>query len=270
MIDIHLQVLISSGQAQRRSSLKTKYSALTVVLAAVALSTTGRTQAPHSIEPAAKPVVPRTWDDSIMPTLEVPLSHPVGSPKPVSADYYYKIPVRPIYKQYPVYAPGREPVGYMEWLKKQDPVILWDDAKSQAETRDRSRLDQGWRGRLHRASLPSEAGDQGIIAIADIKSTAWYEKEQYPRLQRRRPSIRALRHPGKRKDRAGQLLLRHVPHTRNAQWEMPSRDAQGNFPFERIDRIFPPPSASDAPLTRVHPGPLRRTLAASRSAWNAR
>ena len=108
--------------------MKTKYSALTVVLAAVALATTAPTQVPRPTEPAAKPVIPRTWDDAVLPTLEVPLSHPVGSPKPVSADYYYRIPVRPIYKQYPVYAPGREPVGYMEWLKKQIPVILWDDA----------------------------------------------------------------------------------------------------------------------------------------------
>jgi hypothetical protein len=50
-----------------------------------------------------------------------------GSPKHVSADYYYRIPVRPIYKQYPIYAPGHEPPGYFEWLKKQKPVIVWDD-----------------------------------------------------------------------------------------------------------------------------------------------
>jgi hypothetical protein len=60
--------------------------------------------------------VPRIWDDDAMKTLEVPLANPAGSPKHVPASYYYKIPVRPIYKQYPVYAPGREPVGYMNWL----------------------------------------------------------------------------------------------------------------------------------------------------------
>jgi hypothetical protein len=30
--------------------------------------------------------------------LEIPLADPVGSPKHVSADYYYRIPVAPIYK----------------------------------------------------------------------------------------------------------------------------------------------------------------------------
>ncbi len=41
------------------------------------------------------PVIPRIWDETAMATLEVPLSHPVGSPKYVWSDYYYKIPVRP-------------------------------------------------------------------------------------------------------------------------------------------------------------------------------
>src|SRR5262252_8655228 len=74
-----------------------------------------------------RPAIPKTWDDQAMATLEVPLANPIGSPKHVSADYYYKIPVRPTYKQYPVYAPGHEPPGYMEWLKRQEPVIVWDD-----------------------------------------------------------------------------------------------------------------------------------------------
>lgn len=74
-----------------------------------------------------RPVIPRTWDDAAIATLEVPLANPVGSPKHVPATYYYRIPVRPIYKQYPVYAPGHEPPGYMDWLKRQEPVIVWDD-----------------------------------------------------------------------------------------------------------------------------------------------
>ncbi len=74
------------------------------------------------------PAIPKTWDDAAMATLEVPLADPVGSPKHVSADYYYRIPVRPIYKSYPVYAPGHEPPGYMGWLKQQEPAVIWDDA----------------------------------------------------------------------------------------------------------------------------------------------
>src|SRR6516162_5668237 len=60
------------------------------------------------------PAIPRTWDDDAMAELEIPLTNPSGSPKYVSADYYYRIPVRPIYKSYPVYAPGHEPPNYIE------------------------------------------------------------------------------------------------------------------------------------------------------------
>ena len=42
--------------------------------------------------------IPRTWDDAEMAKHEIPRADPAGSPKYVSSDYYYKIPVRPIYK----------------------------------------------------------------------------------------------------------------------------------------------------------------------------
>jgi hypothetical protein len=80
-------------------------------------------------EPSAfQPQIPKMWDDKEMARVEVPLAYPIGSPKHVSSQYYYKIPVRPIYKSYPLYAPGREPVGYRDWLKRQEPQIVWDDA----------------------------------------------------------------------------------------------------------------------------------------------
>jgi len=85
----------------------------------------GQSQKPSA--PSFSPAIPKTWDDAAMATLEVPLADPVGSPKHVSSDYYYKIPVRPIYKSYPIYAPGHEPPGYMDWLKQQEPVVVWDD-----------------------------------------------------------------------------------------------------------------------------------------------
>jgi hypothetical protein len=79
-------------------------------------------------QPAVQSSVPRVWDDQAIATLEVPLANPVGSPKHISSDFYYRIPVRPIYQTYPVYLPGREPAGYMEWLEQQEPEIVWDDA----------------------------------------------------------------------------------------------------------------------------------------------
>jgi len=68
-------------------------------------------------------VVPRAWDDDAMASLQVPLAEAAFSPVHVSSGYYYAIPVRPIYKSFPIYAPHREPVGYMQWLKEQEPEV---------------------------------------------------------------------------------------------------------------------------------------------------
>ena len=45
-------------------------------------------------------------------------------PKTMDDPAYNQLPERVIYKSYAVYHPGREPKGYMEWLKKQEPEIL--------------------------------------------------------------------------------------------------------------------------------------------------
>jgi hypothetical protein len=60
------------------------------------------------------PTIPRVWDDAEMEKLQLPLIDATASPKQVSSDYYYQIPVRTIYKNYPVYAPGKEPPGYLD------------------------------------------------------------------------------------------------------------------------------------------------------------
>jgi hypothetical protein len=68
--------------------------------------------------------IPKTWDDQAMSTLELPLAAASASPVPVSADYYYRIPVRPIHRTYPVYHPGKEPAGYFERLKGLEPEVI--------------------------------------------------------------------------------------------------------------------------------------------------
>jgi hypothetical protein len=94
-----------------------------VLFILITLVKSGQAQKSSGIAPTA---IPKTWDDEAMASLEVPLADPIGSPKHVSAGYYYRIPVRPIYKSYSMYAPGREPSGYMDWLRQQDPEIIWD------------------------------------------------------------------------------------------------------------------------------------------------
>src|SRR5262249_31315695 len=80
-----------------------------------------------------RPTIPKTWVDAEIGELEVPLADPVGSPKHVSAEYYYRIPERKIYKSYPVYAPGKEPPDYLDWLKQQEPEIVFDATKLKTE-----------------------------------------------------------------------------------------------------------------------------------------
>src|SRR6185503_1437275 len=67
--------------------------------------------------------IPRVWDDEAASGFQVPLADGSVSRELVGSDYYYRIPVRTIYKSYAVYAPGREPAGYMEWLKQQEPEV---------------------------------------------------------------------------------------------------------------------------------------------------
>ena len=76
---------------------------------------------------AFTPAIPKTWDEEALATLEVPLADPNFSARHVSTDYYYRIPVRPIYKSYPVYHPDREPAVYLEELRRKEPEIIWDD-----------------------------------------------------------------------------------------------------------------------------------------------
>src|SRR5262245_7868026 len=88
------------------------------VLTAAAMLTRAFAQSTGSVHSGP---VPRTWEDQAMATVQLPLAHRSASPVPVSAEYYYRIPVRPIYKTYPVYHPSKEPAGYFERLARLEP-----------------------------------------------------------------------------------------------------------------------------------------------------
>ncbi len=75
---------------------------------------------------ATPPKIPRTWRQSDVDRLEVPLANAKYSAVHISEEEYYRIPVRVIYRSYPVYRPGREPAGYLEWLRRQDPLVSFD------------------------------------------------------------------------------------------------------------------------------------------------
>jgi Di-haem oxidoreductase, putative peroxidase len=120
-------------------------------------------------------VIPKTWDDAEIGRHEVPLASPIASPKHVSSDYYYRIPVRPIYKSYPVYAPGREPQGYMDWLKQQEPVVVWDDAGHAPPLQ----TEADW-VRAGEIVFDSPTGGDANITAADVRSADWLAKVNPP------------------------------------------------------------------------------------------
>jgi hypothetical protein len=174
--------------------------------------------------------VPKMWDDAAMSTLEVPLANPISSPRQAPADYYYRIPVRPIYKQYPVYAPVREPAGYMEWLKKQNPLIVWDDAshKPKLET------EADWikAGEIVFIAGGTAIDDKGFITMADVQSAAWYEHGAIPVTKDGvLPFVHyVIREKGKVELASFACAM---CHTRVMPDGATLKGAQGNFPFER-------------------------------------
>src|SRR2546425_5198273 len=74
---------------------------------------------------SAQPI-PRTWNAASVSSFELPLARPAFSPIQISEEAYYRIPERVLYKTYPVYHPSREPVGYLDWLKQQEPEIAFN------------------------------------------------------------------------------------------------------------------------------------------------
>lgn len=73
-----------------------------------------------------QPEIPKTWTDAAVAALEVPLANPQYSSVHVSEKFYYQLPTRVIYRSYPVYHPDREPAGYQDWLKQQEPAVAFD------------------------------------------------------------------------------------------------------------------------------------------------
>jgi hypothetical protein len=120
---------------------------------------------------AFTPDIPKTWDEQALAALEVPLPDPKFSPVAVPSEYYHRIPVRPIYKSYPVYAPGKEPAGYLDRLKQEKPVILWDDKG----TRPPLRSEADW---IAAGEMVFDAAIfyDAVARAEDVRNPEWHRK----------------------------------------------------------------------------------------------
>jgi cytochrome c553 len=104
--------------------------ALLALVGITTLIPLGRAQKPGA---EFSPGIPKVWDDAAVRSWSLPLAGLGEPPTYVSADYYYRMPERIIYRTYPVYTPDKEPRGYLNWLKQQEPEIAFDPAKLKTE-----------------------------------------------------------------------------------------------------------------------------------------
>ncbi len=173
------------------------------------------------------PQIPKTWDEQALASLEVPFVEPEFSPQHISASYYYGIPVRPIYKSYPIYAPEKEPSGYVEWLKQQKPEIAFDAALLKTKEDWIAAGEIVFDAPIVYGSLFIPASD-----VLYVRDPAWYRLTGTPVAKDGvMPFYRyVIREAGKIE--IG-LLSCGSCHTRVMSDGSIIKGAQGNFPFDR-------------------------------------
>ncbi|MGH9844379.1 MAG: hypothetical protein ACREEM_37120 [Blastocatellia bacterium] len=107
--------------------------ALIVMAGAIGIMILGLTGQAQKSGAAFSPQIPRVWDDEALHSWALPLTGLGEPPTYVSAEYYYRMPERKIYRTYPIYALGKEPPGYLDWLRQQEPEVAFDPAKLKTE-----------------------------------------------------------------------------------------------------------------------------------------
>jgi hypothetical protein len=209
-----------TGRAYMQTSLLKRAAFTAAVILAAMVVFSPQSQKANTTKP---PAVPKVWDDEEVASLEVPLADDSASPVPVSSEFYYRMHVRSIYKSYPVYAPGKEPTGYMEWLKSQEPVTVVDDSKLNTEA-DWIRAGE----EVFQAPL---FYDQ-LITVDDARNPLWYQHTRAP--VAKDGSVPAMRYVIREK---GKIELGNFScamcHTRVTPEGQVIYGAQGNFPFDR-------------------------------------
>lgn len=174
-----------------------------------------------------RPRIPKVWDDSAIASVLLPLADAGASPVQIPSRYYYGIPVRPIFKSYPVYRPDREPAGYLEWLKQQEPQIAFDAAKL------KTREDWIRAGELI-FDAPIAYGHIFRVPASDLylRLSDWYRSTGAPLLKD--GSLPFYRYVIREKGTV-EIGINScgMCHTRVMPDGSAIKGAQGNFPFDR-------------------------------------
>lgn len=173
---------------------------------------------------AGPPPVPKLWDDEAIRTIEVPLASAGMSPVHVDSAYYYSLgQIVQIYKSYPIYAPGKEPPGYLDWLKQQEPENVFDPSKLKTM--------EDW---IKAGERVFDFGPvfQGTMGPNEVRNPEWYKKTAVPLT---RDGVMPFARYVIRKK--GEIEIGNVAcatcHTRVMPDGTVIKGAQGNFPFDR-------------------------------------
>jgi cytochrome c2 len=169
-------------------------------------------------------VVPKVWDDRELASFELPLIHPETSARHASSDYYYRIPARPIYKSYPIYAPGKEPVNYLEWLQQQEPEVAFEPTKLKS-SRDWIKAGE--------IVFDAPIGYGATFTLSQVRDPAWYERNGVPVTRDGiMPFSRyVIRKKGVVEVGSGGCLMCHARVMPDGSFV---KGAQGNFPVDRV------------------------------------
>jgi hypothetical protein len=172
----------------------------------------------------SRPDIPRTWNTEDVATFELPLASARHSPVHVPEDYYYRLPVRPVYRSYAIYHPDREPAGYQQWLRDQQPEIVFDEASLVT--------DQHW---IEAGALVFEAPigyNLPLIDLRHVRDRAWYADLQVPVTADGVMAFARWVIRQKGRPEVGNLAC-SMCHTRVMPDGTSLAGAQGNFPFDR-------------------------------------
>ena len=165
------------------------------------------------------------WTHENLDSLEVPLAVSNVSPVHAAPDYYYSIPVRLIYKTYPIYHPGKEPSGYLGWLRQQEPEIIFDASQLKTE--------EDW---LRAGEIVFDAPisfSPGLFTeLSDVRDPAWYEKVGTP--VAKDGTLPFFKYVVREKGKVELAAFACANcHTRVMPGGEVIKGAQGNFPMDR-------------------------------------
>ena len=112
--------------------MKQRSTILMVVLAWLSVFGILTAGAPSQREAAKGIIVPKIWDAKQLSTWATPVAGIGVQPSFYSEEEYYAAPIDNV-RTYPVYAPGREPKGYRDWMRTQGFQRLIEPEKLKTE-----------------------------------------------------------------------------------------------------------------------------------------